>query len=273
MELSKFLEIIEKELPTASAMEGDKVGLQVQVNNNVNSILVTLDLTDDVISESISHGIDTIVAFHPLIYRPLAEINQDERVGRLTTKLIQNNINLITVHTAFDAHANGTNKILADKLELEIEQHIVPDDKFSDKGMGVLGIYNESIPFTNFLERCSKVFKSPLKYCTGKKDNVSKVAIVGGSGSSFLRDVERLNPDVFVTADLTYHIFHAYKGKIALVDPGHYEMEQYVIEGISNLLKPHFNGEKIIKTRTLTNPVNFYPDNEKFRKLQFEFIN
>jgi len=67
---------------------------------------------------------------------------------------------------------------------------------------------------------------------------------------------EKAQVDCFITADVKYHQFHEAKGNVMLIDPGHAEMEQFVVEGMSTILQ---NDEclqmQFIMSDVLTSPI------------------
>ncbi|HOK14117.1 MAG TPA: Nif3-like dinuclear metal center hexameric protein [Candidatus Kapabacteria bacterium] len=274
MKINDILSIIEKLLPKSTAIDGDRIGLQVQSGRSeISHILVTMELSDEVIDEAIDLSADCIISFHPLIYRPLTEIVEIERVGRLVTKIIKNEIAFISVHTTFDAHSEGTSKIIADLLGLCVVSFLVPTPNCANSGIGVICEARQPMNEQELVKLVSEKLFAPVKYTSGKKtENITKIGIVGGSGTSFLKDALDANLDAFITADVTYHTFHSVKGKLLLIDPGHYEMEQFVSLGIAQLIKNHSdNSVKISVSSVNTNPVSYYPDNN-WKPLQNEYL-
>lgn len=274
MNLSEFQKQLNSILPIETAMEGDKVGLQLQTGKTeIEKILVAYELNDEVIDEAVESNSDCIVCFHPLIYRPLQTIFDDERVGHLCIRLIQNNIALISVHTCFDVYENGTSRLLSDFLGLKFISTLIPDKKYPEKGMGVIAEYDKPYSMNEFLEKINQICCSPIRYCTGRTNQIRRVAIVGGSGSSFIDQALMANVDAFITADLTYHMFHACNNKIMLVDPGHYEMEQFIANALSKLLKNEFTNLDIMASSAYTNPVNYFPAEDYQAKQKMNISN
>ncbi len=274
MKISDILSTIEKLLPKSTSIEGDRIGLQVQSGRSeVSHILVTMELSDEVIAEAIDLSVDCIISFHPLIYRPLTEIVDIERVGRLVSKLIKHDIAFISVHTTFDAHSEGTSKIIADLLGLRVLSFLIPSPNSSNSGIGVICEAQQPMNAVELVKLISEKLFAPVKYTSGAKNtNITKIGIVGGSGSSFLKEALDANLDAFITADVTYHSFHSVKGKMLLIDPGHYEMEQFVSYGIAKLIKNNIdNSVKISVSSVNTNPVSYYPENH-WKALQNEYL-
>ena len=270
MELELLLDAINSTFPVETAMLNDRIGLQIQTEaKTVNGLLITLEVTDEVVEECKKNKFNTILTFHPLIYQKLSTISLCDRVGRLCSKLIKNSINLISIHTTFDAYQYGTSKILADKLGLKTIDFLVPDAKNKNCGMGIIAVTGEEITSTELVQKVYNVCNSPIRFsCTDKLKTINKIAIVGGSGTSFMQNVLDAQCDAFITADATYHQFHSVKDKLLLIDVGHYEMEQFVPQGIADALGNFLasNNIKYETTKILTNPIQYFPDNNYANK-------
>lgn len=256
---------IESILPADVAMKGDRIGLQLQSGrHDVSSILCTMEVTDEVVTEAIEGSFEAILSFHPLIFSPLLSIEEHERVGRICTALIQHKIALLVAHTNFDAYHNGTNTLFAERIGLKNRKFLVPDGIRLDFGMGIVGEFDEAIPVSEFLFRLREVCRSPIRWSSGRTDMIRTVALVGGSGMSFYSDAVRSGADAFITADVKYHDFHRAKGEILLADPGHFEMEQFVADGLLTVVQNivHRAGEqarmRIQCSQISTNPVHYY---------------
>lgn len=276
MQINKLLEIIDNILPAGSAADGDRIGLQIHAGREkARTVLVTYELTEDVINEAIKLKCDCIISFHPLIYLPMLRIHSTERVGRLSIELIKHSISLIVVHTNFDAFAKGTSSILAEKLGLEVARFLIPDRNISNCGMGVVAKTAKPIIPGDFVEQVSSVCGSPVRFCKGTGRNIENVAIVGGSGSSFLQEALDSSCDVFITADISYHKFHQVNNLMMLIDPGHYEMEQFVANELAGLIVSLDTGhelESVYVSGIYTNPVSYFPETYKYRQKQMNYL-
>lgn len=82
-----------------------------------------------------------------------------------------------------------------------------------------------------------------------------------GSGSSFLQSAREARADVFVTADVRYHTFLEAEGKIAIIDPGHFEMEQFVPVAMKKIVEDEvLKGSaalEILVSQVSTNPLRY----------------
>jgi len=255
MLVREFQHVIDGILPPETAIHGDAIGLHVaSVRGEVHRVLVCLEITESVVIEAIEHRCDTIVTFHPLIYAPLQRLDRTERVSRCVSDLIRADISVLTVHTAFDAFQQGTNYAIAIRLGLAPVRPLVPSAQGST-GMGLLATCDVS--YQELLRRISSVCGGPLRHCPPESESISTVAIVGGSGISFFNDAVRSQADVFITADVKYHAFHAAKGVIGIVDPGHFEMEQFVPAALIELLSQALPHVTFVESTVGTNPVRY----------------
>jgi dinuclear metal center YbgI/SA1388 family protein len=105
-------------------------------------------------------------------------------------------------------------------------------------GMGALGELSHPMSLKSFLSKVKKALNAEsVRYAGNPRRNVRRVAVCGGSGSDLLDEAMAAGADVFVTADVRYHTFHAAKGRIALVDAGHWETEHVVLPSIEGRLR------------------------------------
>ncbi|HRP01155.1 MAG TPA: Nif3-like dinuclear metal center hexameric protein [Candidatus Kapabacteria bacterium] len=263
MKLSQLERTLNELFPHKYALKNDKVGMQVNCGDiEVSSIHIAYELNNLVIDECIAMNSSVLLIFHPLIYSPLQSININDRVGGLLIRLIKNGISLYCVHTIFDTNPKGTNYLIANKLGLNKVNNLIDLFAEDEIGMGYIGEFQTEVSIDELLQRCNSIFKSPIKFTKGNSDNIKRVAIIGGSGSSFADAIFQNNIDAFITADNSYHTFHRFRDNITLIDPGHYEMEQFVIDGMYDFISDSalLDSIKISKSLINTNPVSYYYD-------------
>jgi dinuclear metal center YbgI/SA1388 family protein len=119
MKIKDIAEQIEKIVPLKLAQDWDNVGLLIgDVRKNVKNILLTIDITSDVIAEAKKAKTDLIVSYHPVIWDGLKKITT-EGPGRAVYELIRNNISVFSIHTALDVVTGGVNDGLAEIIGIE----------------------------------------------------------------------------------------------------------------------------------------------------------
>lgn len=205
-------------------------------------ILVALDLTPAVAEEAIEQGLNLIVTHHPFIFSGLKRITSDNEAGRTVISLIRHGIAVYAAHTNLDNLPWGVNGILSEKLGLcntrILKPFSAPHSPLSTPaGAGMVGELPEPMEVDAFLQKVKQILRiptlrtSPTHAITHSHiHTISKVALCGGSGASFISDALAAKADIYITADLKYHDFQRAEGRIILVDAGHYETEQFAKE-------------------------------------------
>ncbi len=125
-------------------------------------------------------------------------------------------------------------------------------------GSGLLGTLPEPVGTMELLKRLRETFRAEgIRHTAPHADNISRVALCGGSGSFLLPAAIRCGADMFITADLKYHQFFDADGRIVVADIGHYESEQYTSELIYDILSQKFGNFALHLTKINTNPINY----------------
>lgn len=98
MSKSNVLKILDSIAPLSIAESWDNVGLLVDsLSQNVSKIMLTVDLTDGVVDECIRNKTDFVIAYHPVIFKPIKRIGLEE--NRNILKCIANGISVYCPHS------------------------------------------------------------------------------------------------------------------------------------------------------------------------------
>jgi len=118
---NEIIKYLEEWAPKGIAWEKDNVGLQIgDPQIKIKNILISLDLTEDVIESAQKENCNFIITHHPVLFYPLKHLDfSKNRIARMTAKLIKNNITLYSAHTNLDFTKHGVSYQLAKKLELK----------------------------------------------------------------------------------------------------------------------------------------------------------
>lgn len=120
MRISQIISLLEDFAPLPLQDGFDNAGLQVgDVTNNVTSILLCLDVTEEVVDEAIERGCNLIISHHPLLFKPLRSLTGKTYIERCVIKACQNNIAIYSAHTNLDNAYQGVNFRLAEKIGLQ----------------------------------------------------------------------------------------------------------------------------------------------------------
>lgn len=124
----RVINLIDKFAPRRLAEQWDNPGLNIgSPSSDVNAVLITLDVNPQVVSEALSLGANLIISHHPLIFKPMKNIREDNPQGRLIYDIIRNGINVFSAHTNLDSCKEGVNQVLAELLGLKNIEVLNPD--------------------------------------------------------------------------------------------------------------------------------------------------
>jgi dinuclear metal center YbgI/SA1388 family protein len=120
MKLNNIMETLERIAPLHLAQEWDNVGLLAgDPNQSITKILLTIDLTPQVMAEAARSAVNLIVAYHPPIWQPLKKIVAGQAACPSLHGCIRKNIAIYSLHTALDCAQGGVNDVLADIIGIE----------------------------------------------------------------------------------------------------------------------------------------------------------
>lgn len=255
--------ILESKIPLNSAYSWDNVGLLVgDKKQEIKSILLVVDATDQLIAEAHDLGVDMIIAHHPLIFSPLKKITSDDFIANRVLNLMKQNIALYAIHTNYDiermAHVVSNKLALLDTNPLELTS----DDPV--KGLGIVGSLPHAMTVEEIGVYVKEVFKLPgiqlfesydIKMVKEKKH--TKIAVLPGSGKSAIETVIGMGIEVYITGDITHHegIDAASRG-LNILDAGHYGLEYVFVEDMKEQLQELFP-DIMIHTEAIKHPFRF----------------
>lgn len=129
---------------------------------------------------------------------------------------------------------------------------IITIDMNKNEGLGVSFQFGESLD--DLVNRLETVMDRKIVNLVKANDNpINKVAIIGGSGMSYVNDVFKKDVDVLITGDVKYH--EAYDAKLAgwnIIDAGHY-LEVVMVDGLQSLIEK-YSDVTVYASTVNTNP-------------------
>ena len=108
--VQQVYEVMQRLAPPELAEHWDNPGLLVDCGGAVRRVLVTLDITPEVVAEAAAKQCTVIVAHHPVIFDPLKRLCPAD----VPYQLVRAGISAICMHTNLDAAEGGVNDVLAD---------------------------------------------------------------------------------------------------------------------------------------------------------------
>jgi dinuclear metal center YbgI/SA1388 family protein len=98
------IKAIETRYPLSRAEKWDRVGLQIgDAGAGVSRVLVAHEVDESTVYAARGH--DALVIYHPLLFRPLENLDFKNHTARLAARCIAQNLHVIAVHTALDGAA------------------------------------------------------------------------------------------------------------------------------------------------------------------------
>lgn len=254
MNLVEIIKYFETKYPKELAYEWDNVGIQVgSLNTPAKKVLITLDVTKEVVKEAIKLKVDMIISHHPLIFNPIDRIVFDSPRGWIIRNLIKHNITVYSSHTNYDLAEGGMNDEFVKILKLNNPQLLDEIDN--------IGRYGdiEEISFLDFITYIKTVLKLEDVKVIGRTDkNIKRVGISGGSGSKHMYQAKKQNCDVYLTGDVTYHTaLDAIQLGMTLIDIGHHA-EKVFVDAVKNDLSEAFPEIEFYCSQVNTNPYKQY---------------
>lgn len=205
-------------------------------------VLTAVDLTEEVIDESITVGANLIVTHHPFIFSGVKKITPHDTVGRMIFKLIGNGISVYAAHTNLDNLPQGINGILGQRLGLTDCHILQPMTDHDNLGAGMVGLLPHPVATDQFLRQVKDILGLPvIRHSTIVTPTVQRIAICGGAGAFLIGAAQKSGADIYLTGDLKYHDFQRPEGRIILADIGHFESEQYAPEIFSSAISKKFS--------------------------------
>lgn len=254
----EIIEAIEEFAPLSNQEGWDNSGLQVgDPEILVDSALVGLDPTYELICEARDRGIKLIITHHPLIFRGIKRITGDDPTGRCIIEAIRNGIVIYSTHTASDKVLEGVSGAAAKMLGLQ-DVSVLECDKDPEVGLGVVG--NLPYPmkdeeFIKYVKQCLDVKNVRTSRPVGKK--ISRVAFCGGSGGSLIGSAIEAGADAYISGDIKYHDFFT-GDALLIVDPGHFETEAQIMKVFVEVVKKKFPNFAVLIGEQIHNPVYYY---------------
>ena len=275
MKIYQVVDALEQYAPLPLQEGYDKAGLQVGLTEavEVSGALLCLDVTEAVVDEAIRKGCNLIVSHHPLIFRKLARISDENYVQRTVMKAIKNDIAIVSMHTNMDAATGGVNFKIAEKLGLRNVRFFGGEKEVNGVkgGEGVMGeIADEAIEASSDLKerfsegiaaddlilmlrdrfrvesvQCNELLRRPIR----------KVALCGGAGSFLLDAAIAAGADAFITGEMHYHEFFGHEQEIQICVIGHYQSEQFTSEIFQSIIEEKCPGVKCYISEINTNPI------------------
>ncbi|HPR31745.1 MAG TPA: Nif3-like dinuclear metal center hexameric protein [Prolixibacteraceae bacterium] len=234
MKINDIIGCIEEAAPLMLQESWDNSGLLTgNPNSEIESALITLDVTEAVVDEAIHFGNKLIISHHPLIFNGIRKLTGKTDAERALIKAIKHDIALYAAHTNIDSVQNGVSWKMAHKLGLNDVRTLTPQK----------GLLKKLVTFVPS-EYAPKVREAICAAGAGHIGNYDYCTF-NGSGEGTFRGNEKSAPFVGVAQSIHVEkeirietIFPAYQQKAilkALTGSHPYEEVAYDIYPLDNV--------------------------------------
>ena len=260
MYIKEIISLIEDYAPLKLQASFDNSGLLCgDPERELTSILLCIDVTEEVVKEAIDKGHNLIISHHPLIFSGLKHITPATYVERCVIDAIKHDITIYAAHTNMDVVANGVSGRMADKLDLYHRQVLQPEgDPMAGNGFGIIGKLQQPVESMAFLQQVKEIFRCDrLRHTTPHTASIQRVAVCGGAGASFFKPAIAGQADIYISGDFKYHDFFLTENRIMIADIGHYESEQFTKEIFYEILTKKISKFAVQFSEINTNPIKY----------------
>lgn len=217
MKRNEIIQVLETIAPPYMAVDFDsgRIGLILDLADDISTIGVSLDASQDVFIQATKAGVDMLITHHTPIFRPLTKISKN--FATTLSIALENNMSLYTMHTNYDAVDEGVNDVLAETLGLSSIR------KIKDEPIGRIGTI-EHTSTQQFAQLVSEKLDTPVRY-VGDHD-IDTVMVIGGSGlgDEYIDLAIREGADVLVSGEMRHSV--SLRGnELSLIDATHYATE------------------------------------------------
>lgn len=274
MELKVLVSAFEELWPLSGAESWDSPGLVTgNLGKNVSKILLSVDITYEILEEAKAAGCELVFSHHPALFRPVSTISETSAKGMLLTKAISSGIAIYSAHTNADVVIDGVSDTLAKQLGINGAQPLVYTGDISSiggdsrVGHGRIGELSETVSLGDFARAIAKALPataSGVRVAGDFNQKVRKIAVCGGAGDEFIPIAQAQGADVYVTSDLRHHITQeareesmARNQPMALIDVSHWASEWLWLNTAAKQIKTRHPGLDVLVSDLRTDPWEF----------------
>lgn len=253
--------------PLKGAEPWDAPGLIIgSEGRKVSRVLLSVDITSELIDEAIDGQFDMVLSHHPYLMRGVTTVAESTSKGAVIARAIRAGVDVYAAHTNADIVETGVSWSLANALGIRDTQALVPG-AIQGVGHGRVGNLEQSITLGDFARSVARVLPSTAQgiRVAGDYDRViSRVAVCGGAGDSFIQAAIEAKADVYLTSDLRHHpVQDAREAAVAgahslsLIDVSHWAGEWIWLETAAEQLSTAFPEVQFVVSHLRTDPWDF----------------
>jgi dinuclear metal center YbgI/SA1388 family protein len=222
--LAGIIEIADSLFPFKDAEQWDNCGLQIgDLSRVVQGIAFGLDPTPQTVAFAAERSCELLITHHPVLIEPVRSISCETLAGRTLLAAARSRVDIVALHTSFDAAHGGLNDWIAARLGLT--EVFIPVPATCAR----MGTLLETMPALTLAEKVAADLGTapPRVICSGNA-MVEHVFCASGSGMGYLAIARQYGADAMVTGDVRYHSAReALELGMPVIDGGHFGLERH----------------------------------------------
>jgi len=253
--IGQILAAVEEAAPRSLQEQWDNSGLLVGSDApECSGVMLSLDVTPDVVSQAKARGCNLIIAHHPLIFKGIKAVNTSTPQGRALIEAVKADITVYCAHTSLDnaPHPWGVSCHMAEMLGAEVLSTLSPT------GTGVLARLPHPLQASALAMQCLNAFSaSGLRHSALPDGDIRTVALGSGACGFLIPDAIAAGAEAIVTSDVRYHDFLDYSDRIFIVDLTHFDTEKCTKEIFKRIISQKFPKFAVVFCADETNPIEY----------------
>ena len=246
MKLSEIYKIADSIAPKALSDEMcqsygfyDNSGILVDADEEIGSVLFSLDLSMGAVDEAIEKGVKLIITHHPAIYGKISRIDyfDEALLGTKLIKCIKNGISVIAMHLNLDAAEGGIDESLMQGVMLSAGESegagtgLIAKQVVLSKGAYGRVYEVKEVALHQLAKGMQTTFATEKIAVYGNRDRkIKRVASFCGSGADegAIAFAVQNGADVMISSDYKHHVLAlAIERGLSVITLTHYASEEY----------------------------------------------
>ena len=210
-------------------------GLQVEGAPEIRKIVASVDVSEEVIDAAIASDADLLIVHHGLFWGGLQPITG--RLYRKVSRLIEAGVALWSCHLPLDGDEEfGNSALLAREIGVgDLEAF----GEYKGATIGWAGSWEGDR--ADLVARCERAVGDRVQLIAGGPERIDRVAVVTGSGASFLPAAVEAGITTLVTGEGSHHSYvDAMESGVNILYAGHYRTEVFGVTALARHLAEKF---------------------------------
>lgn len=235
MTIEQLLNKLDERIPKSLSEPWDNDGIDIIPDKKaeIKRAICVLDCTSVAIDFAKEWGCNLIITHHPLIFKPLGAITEDDSVGKRVIECIKNGIAVISFHTRLDIIDGGVNDTLARLLGITECESFIPYGRIGN-------VAEQSFEeFSNFVATRLKLNVNCLSRVKSS-ETVKRVAVISGCGKDEIDEVIKAGADTFITGEVMHnHMIDCKELGLNLICGTHYATERIIVPILADIVSEY----------------------------------